>query len=98
MLMRYHIGLGIGHVYTQRQASSNSYQETTGYTTRVDDMEVECVPGLPDDEEELSGGIVEDVESGGEYNDFCDEMEGEEEEEEASGDEEFLVDEDVYGY
>jgi hypothetical protein len=87
MLMRYHIGLGIGHVFTQ-------HQETTG--TRVDDMEVERVPELPDDEEP-SGGIIQDVDSSSEHSsDFC--GENLEEEEEALGNEEFLVDEDMYGY
>jgi hypothetical protein len=92
MLMRYHIGLGIGHVCTQHQASNDWHQETA--ETRVDD--VERVPELSDDEEP-SGGIMQDVDSSSEHSsDFCDESL--EEEEEESGNEEFLVDEDVYGY
>ena len=91
MLMRYHIGLGIGHVFTQHQASNDRHQETTGI--RVDNMEVEHVPELPDDEE-ASGGIIQDVDSSSEHSsNFCGESE-----EEALGNKEFLVDEDMYGY
>jgi hypothetical protein len=93
--MRYHIGLGIGHIHTQHQASSDSYQETAG--TRVDDVEVECIPELPDDEEELSRSIIQDIDTSSEHSsDFCDERE--EEEEGALEDEEFLLDEDMYRY
>jgi len=96
MLMRYHIGLGIGHVC---QASSDVDQETTSYTTRDDDMEEEYVLEIPDNGD-LSGDIVQEVESGSEYSsDFGnDSGEEEEEEEEEIRDEEFLIDEDLYGY
>ena len=95
--MQYHIGLSIGHVYTQHQASSDSYQETAG--TWVIDVEVECIPELPDDKEELSGGIIQDIDTSSEHSsDFCDEREEEEEEEGALEDEESLLDEDMYGY
>jgi hypothetical protein len=98
MLMRYHIGLGIGHVYTQCQASSDVDQETTSYTTRDDDMEEEYVFEIPDNGD-LSGDIVQEVESGSEHSsDFGNESGEEEEEEEEIRDEEFLIDEDLYGY
>jgi hypothetical protein len=94
MLMRYHIGLGVGHVFTQCQASNDWHQDTAGKW--VGDTEVECVPELPDDEEPSGEMIIQDVDSSSEHSsDFCGERE---EEEEALGDEEFLVDEDMYGY
>jgi hypothetical protein len=97
--MRYHIGLGIGHVYTQRQASSDVDQETAGHTTRGDDMEEEFVE-IPDDD----NPIIQEVESSSEHssdfggNEREEEEEVEEEEEEEIMDKEFFIDEDLYGY
>lgn len=96
--MQYHVGLGIGHVYTQHQASSDLYQ-TAGNTSQDDDMELECIPELSDDEEEPLGGIIPDFESSSEHSsDFCNEGGEDEEEEDGWEDEEFIVDEDMYGY
>jgi len=94
--MRYHIGLGIGHVHTQRQASSDLDQETAGYITRSDDMEEVCVLEIPDDDDDyLSGGEPRSEHS----SDFGDDKEDDDDDEEMR-DEEFLVDEEdlYYGY
>jgi hypothetical protein len=92
MLMRYHIGLGIGHVYAQRRASSGMDHETAGYATHGDDMEEVCVFEIPDNDDDNSSGSEVD---------FCSEhsSESSDDREDEEGDEEFLVDEeDLDGY
>jgi hypothetical protein len=65
--------------------------ETAGYATHGDDMEEECVLEIPDNNNDNSSGSEVDC---------CSEHSSElsDDREDGEGDEEFLVDEDLYGY
>ena len=87
--MHYHTHLGVGHVYcVQRQTS-------TGYSTEGKDAEVEPVLKCPDENEEDPSL---EVESSSEHSSDFSGGEDDGEGDEVIMDEEFLLDEDMYGY
>jgi hypothetical protein len=99
--MRYHIGLGVGHVYTQRPSATGSNQQSTGSTTDIDDMEIEFDPDYetndPSGQRETTevgfeGSDDDSSDTGGDDNDNS-----QDDGDDSLSDEEFLMQEEMYG-
>jgi hypothetical protein len=92
--MRYHVGLGLGHVYAQRQASNGFDPETVDPTPHGDGMELDPIIEVPDDRDEHFMTPIEEESSGSE---FGGEGEDDDEEDASTSEEEFL-EEDIYEF
>jgi hypothetical protein len=99
MMMRYNIGLGVGHTYAHSQNSSS--EQTAGGTRgsvrdEVDEEPESVLPASPpanvvaagSDSEDLS--VDDDIDMGDWEDDFTDRGE--------SGDEEFFAMDEMYGF
>jgi hypothetical protein len=96
--MRYHIGLGIGHVYAQRQASSGLDQESADSSPYGEDTDMEPILGIPDDDrdDEPSGARTEEGSSSEHGDESEDDEYGDEEAEtSSSSDEEDIIEENM---
>jgi hypothetical protein len=103
--MRYHIGLGIGHAYAQRPASSGLDQElSTDSSPHVhgDNTDMEPILRIPhgDGDRDEPSGVRTEEGSSSEHDDESEDDECGDEEDETSSpsEEEFIIEEDLYEF
>jgi hypothetical protein len=93
--MRYQVGLGVGHVYAQRQASNSLDPETVDSTPHGDDAEVDPIIEIPDDgDEHFMIPIAEESSS----SEFGGEGEEADDDEDTLTSEDEFLEEDVYEF